>query len=177
MKRNYFILLTFFFFGIKNLFAQSLGIIGSANDIATICTAGTLLMRGGTDVDAAFAWMITKSGGGDFVVIRATGTNAYNSYIYGLGSANSVETFRVNSINLANDSTIFQSIRKAEAIFFASGNQNDYIAYYKGTALGAVLDYLAKIKHAPIGGTSAGMAIQGYIYYDGITNVLKGCCQ
>jgi cyanophycinase-like exopeptidase len=130
-------------------------------------------MGGGTDVDAAFTWMINKSGGGDFVVIRATGTNAYNSYIYGLGIANSVETFLVNSISLANDSTIVQAVRKAEAVFFAGGNQNDYISYYKGTALGATLEYLTHVKHIPMGGTSAGMAIQGYVYYDGITNVLS----
>ena len=158
-------------FGVGNSIAQSLGRVGNPNDIITTPTAGTVLMGGGSDVDAAFSWMINKSGGGDFVIIRATGTNAYNSYIYGLGPANSVETFLINSIALANDSIIVQSIRKAEAIFFAGGDQNDYISNYKGTALGAAIDYLANIKHAPIGGTSAGMAIQGYIYYDGVTNV------
>jgi hypothetical protein len=35
-------------------------------------------MGGGTDVDAAFQWMCQRSGGGDFLVIRATGTDAYN---------------------------------------------------------------------------------------------------
>lgn len=155
----------------KNNIAQSLGRVGNPFDIITIPTAGTVLMGGGSDVDAAFTWMINKSGNGDFVVIRATGGTGYNSYIYGLGSANSVETFLVNSIAMANDSAIVQSIRKAEAVFFAGGDQNDYIANYKGTALGAAIDYLANTKHAPIGGTSAGMAIQGYIYYDGITNV------
>lgn len=173
MKRYYFTLIILLFFGIANLSAQSLGRVGNANDVSTLCSAGTVLMGGGSDVDAAFAWMINKSGGGDFVVIRATGTNAYNSYIYGLGTANSVETFLVNSISLANDSSIVQAIRKAEAVFFAGGDQNNYISYYKGTALGSVLDYLANVKHAPIGGTSAGMAIQGYIYYDGVTNVLS----
>ena len=150
---------------------QSLGRVGSPYDATTTCTAGTVLMGGGTDVDAAFAWMINKSGGGDFAVIRATGTNAYNSYIYGLGSANSVETFLINSKMLANDSAIVQAIRKAEAVFFAGGDQNDYIKYFKGTALGSTLDFLANVKHVPVGGTSAGMAIQGYVYYDGITNV------
>lgn len=153
--------------------AQSLGRVGSASDVNTESTAGTVLMGGGTDVDAAFTWMINKSGGGDFVVIRATGTNAYNSYIYGLGSANSVETFLINSKTLANDSAVVQTIRKAEALFFAGGDQNDYIRYYKGTALGSVLDYLANVKHVPFGGTSAGMAIQGYVYYDGVTNVVS----
>lgn len=159
--------------GAISLQAQSLGRVGSASDVTTTCTAGTVLMGGGSDVDAAFTWMINKSGGGDFVVIRATGTNAYNSYIYGLGPANSVETFLINSVALANDAAIVQAVRKAEAVFFAGGNQNDYITYYRGTALGSALDYLANVKHVPIGGTSAGMAIQGYVYYDGITNVLS----
>ena len=159
--------------GIPAVNAQSLGRVGSPVDIVTATTAGTVLMGGGSDVDAAFTWMIQKSGGGDFVVIRATGTDAYNDYIYGLGPAHSVETFLINSKTLANDSVIVQAIRKAEAVFFTGGDQNDYISNYKGTALGAALDYLINVKHTPIGGTSAGMAIQGYVYYDGITNVLS----
>lgn len=169
--KKFFLICLVLFIGIYSCNAQSLGRVGSATDITTTCTAGTVLMGGGTDVDAAFKWMINKSGGGDFVVIRATGTNAYNSYIYGLGGANSVETFLINTVAQANDATLVQTIMKAEAVFFAGGNQNDYITNYKGTALGTALDYLANTKHAPIGGTSAGMAIQGYIYYDGITNV------
>ena len=153
--------------------AQSLGRVGSPADVNTAVSAGTVLMGGGADVDAAFTWMIDKSGGGDFVVIRATGTNAYNSYIYGLGSANSVETFLINSRELANDSAVVQAVRKAEALFFAGGDQNDYIRFYRGTALGSALNYLANVKHVPFGGTSAGMAIQGYVYYDGITNVVS----
>ena len=153
--------------------AQSLGRVGSPADVNTAVSAGTVLMGGGADVDAAFTWMINKSGGGDFVVIRATGTNAYNSYIYGLGSANSVETFLIDSRELANDSAVVQAVRKAEALFFAGGDQNDYIRFYRGTALGSALNYLANVKHVPFGGTSAGMAIQGYVYYDGITNVVS----
>ena len=153
--------------------AQSLGRVGSATDISPSVSAGTVLMGGGADVDAAFTWMIDKSGGGDFVVIRATGTDAYNSYIYGLGSANSVETFLIDSRELANDSAVVQAVRKAEALFFAGGDQNDYIRFYRGTALGSALNYLANVKHVPFGGTSAGMAIQGYVYYDGITNVVS----
>ena len=153
--------------------AQSLGRVGSDADVTTAVSAGTVLMGGGADVDAAFSWMINKSGGGDFVVIRATGTNAYNGYIYGLGSANSVETFLINSRTQANDSAIVQAVRKAEALFFAGGDQNDYIRFYRGTALGSVINHLANVKHIPVGGTSAGMAIQGYVYYDGVTNVLS----
>src|SRR5262249_25823034 len=55
--------------------------IGNPNDVTTSTNPGTVLMGGGTDVDAAFQWMCQRSGGGDFLVIRATGTDAYNPYI------------------------------------------------------------------------------------------------
>ena len=47
--------------------------VGSANDTSTVTTPGTVLMGGGTDVDAAFQWMCQRSGGGDFLMICATG--------------------------------------------------------------------------------------------------------
>jgi cyanophycinase len=55
--------------------------VGNANDTVTATTAGTVLMGGGTDVDAAFQWMCQRSGNGDFLVIRAPGTDAYNPYV------------------------------------------------------------------------------------------------
>ncbi|ULQ53129.1 hypothetical protein [Flavihumibacter fluvii] len=36
---------------------------GDSGDVNTQTTSGILLMGGGTDVDAAFRWMIQKSGG------------------------------------------------------------------------------------------------------------------
>ena len=67
--------------------------VGNPNDTSTSTTPGTVLMGGGTDVDAAFQWMCQRSGGGDFLVIRATGTDAYNPYIQALCPAeNSVAT-------------------------------------------------------------------------------------
>ena len=40
-------------------------------------------------MDAAFAWMIARAGGGDFLVLRTTGTDAYDPYIYAMGGLNS----------------------------------------------------------------------------------------
>ncbi len=54
--------------------------------------AGVVMMGGGTDVTVAFQWMIGRSGGGDFVVLRAYGTDAYNPWIMGLGKLNSCTT-------------------------------------------------------------------------------------
>ena len=128
-----------------------------------------VLMGGGADVDEAFKWMINKSGGGDVVILRATGTDAYNSYVFGLGTVNSVETLLINSRELANNDTVANIIRNAEMVFIAGGDQSDYMKYWKGTKTDAALNYLLTSKKTPVGGTSAGCAILGGLYYSGET--------
>jgi cyanophycinase len=141
--------------------------VGSQLDVTTTTTAGTVLMGGGTDVDAAFQWMIGKSGGGDFVVIRATGTDAYNPYIFGLGTVNSVETLIIKSRTAAADPFVVNTIRNAEAVWIAGGDQSDYINFWKGTPVADAINYVANTKHAPVGGTSAGLAVLGQFIYTG----------
>ncbi len=147
--------------------AVNLGKTGNATPKASTTTGGIVLMGGGLDVDNAIKWMITKSGGGDFVVIRSTGTNAYNDYIYGLGGVNSVQTLLITSTAQANDACVVQTIKNAGAVFLTGGNQADYINYFKGQGVGTALNYLINTKRAPVGGTSAGMAIQGQYYHPG----------
>lgn len=144
-----------------------LGKTGNSMPKLTATTGGTVLMGGGADVDEAIKWMIGRSGGGDFVVLRSTGTNAYNDYIFGLGGVNSVQTLLLTSTSQGNDACVAQTIKNAGAVFLAGGNQADYINYFKGSAVGNALNYLINIKHAPIGGTSAGMAIQGQYFHPG----------
>lgn len=150
----------------------SIGIIGDTANTVKSTTGGLVLMGGSTDVASAFRWMIAKSGGGDVVVIRASGTDAYNSYINGLGSVNSVETLLINSRELANNDTVAYIIKNAEMVFIAGGDQSDYMRYWKGTKVAQALNYLLKEKKAPIGGTSAGCAILGGFYYSGETGGL-----
>ncbi|HND47175.1 MAG TPA: cyanophycinase, partial [Anaerolineales bacterium] len=118
----------------------------------------------GTDVDAAFQWMINKSGGGDFVVIRASGTDAYNPYIYGLGTVDSVETLIITSRTGASDPFVLDKINNAEALFIAGGDQADYVNYWKGTPVEDAIHNLIA-RNVPIGGTSAGLAILGEISF------------
>lgn len=158
-------LIAFPLFGAKKNYQYF--VVGSQNDVVTTTTAGTALMGGGTDVDAAFQWMIGKSGGGDFVVIRATGTDAYNPYIYGLGTVNSVETLIIPSRAGAADPFVVAKIRNAEALWIAGGDQSDYINFWKGTPVADAINYVANTKHAPVGGTSAGLAVLGQFIYTG----------
>jgi cyanophycinase len=134
--------------------------VGNTGDVTKATTAGLMLMGGGTDVDSAFQWMIGKAGGGDFVVIRASGTDSYYPYINGLGTLDSVETLIIKTRTAASNSFVVNKIRSAEAVFIAGGDQADYVDFWKGTPVEDAIHAVAA-RNAPIGGTSAGLAIMG----------------
>jgi cyanophycinase len=139
--------------------------VGNANDVTTATTAGTVLMGGGTDVDAAFQWMCQRSGNGDFLVIRATGTDAYNPYIQQLcPMENSVATLIIPNLAAAKDPFVASTIQHAEALFIAGGNQADYINFWQGTPVETALNTMIA-KGVPIGGTSAGMNVLSQFVY------------
>ena len=144
--------------------------VGSPNDITTSTTAGTVLMGGGTDVDAAFQWMCQRSGGGDFLVIRATGTDAYNPYIQQLcPGENSVATLIIPNRTAASDPFVASTIQNAEALFIAGGNQADYINFWKGTPVESALNALIA-RGVPVGGTSAGMNVLTEFIYSALAS-------
>ena len=104
---------------------------------------GLVLMGGGTDVDAAFQWMCQRAGGGDFVVIRTTGTDAYNPYIQQLcPQMDSVETIIITSVTGANSAYVSSHIQNAEALWIAGGDQSTYVALWRGTAVETGVNHL-----------------------------------
>lgn len=136
------------------------------SDIQSPTRYGLLMMGGGTDVDQAFRWMIERSGGGDLVVLRSAGEDGYNDYLYReLGGLNSVTTFVIDSYAKALCPDVAKAIRQAEAIFFAGGDQSEYYSYWKDTPVHQAIEYLARTKKVPLGGTSAGLAILGQVIY------------
>ena len=141
-------------------------ITGDAADVSPTPTPGLVLMGGSTDVDAAIQWLLAKANGGDVVVIRASGADGYNQYMYNFGSVNSVETIMIDSRTKAGLTTVSQKIRNAEALFIAGGDQWDYVNYWKNTPVEDAINYLLNTKKAPVGGTSAGLAVLGGAYYN-----------
>jgi cyanophycinase len=135
---------------------------GNAVD-AVVAPAGPalILMGGGTDVDAAFTWWKPYVNGGDLVVLRASGADGYNDYLYSqIGGVDSVETLLVTSAELANSAYVGFAIAHAEGIFLAGGDQAAYLAAWKGTGVEAALK-AAFTRGAAIGGTSAGCDVLG----------------
>lgn len=140
---------------------------GSATDITTNHEFGVCLMGGASENDDAMIWFLEKASGGDVVVLRASGSNGYNNYMYsGLGvSINSVTTFVFNNEAGAIDPYVLQKVENAEAIWFAGGDQFEYVTYFKDNAMEDALNTFINTKQGVIGGTSAGMAILGGGYF------------
>lgn len=138
---------------------------GSPADVNVATHAGIVLMGGGTDVDAAFVWQRDRIAKGDVLVLRASGADGYNDYLYrDIGGVDSVETLLVDDRALAEDPYVAWAIDHAEAIFLAGGDQAVYLATWTGTATQAALRR-AWQRGAVIGGTSAGAAVLGAIVY------------
>lgn len=135
-------------------------IVGNPGNVDTPTTGLWVMQGGGTDVDENFVRMGAASGGGDFVVIRFGGTDAYNQYILDLCGCDSVETIVFKNKNASTSQYVINQIRNAEALFIAGGDQSNYVKLWKDTPIEAAINFVAS-KPAPIGGTSAGMAIMG----------------
>lgn len=151
--------------GVDNSY-YGIGISGSSEDAQTRTEFGIVLMGGSTDVDEALQWMIARSGGGDFVIIRASGSVGYNEYIFGLGKVNSVETLLLDSREKANATEVGKRLREAEAVFIAGGDQSNYVNFWSDTEVNRALTYLINEKKIPIGGTSAGCAVLSQYAFD-----------
>jgi cyanophycinase len=138
--------------------------IGSPTDLQTKTQGGFALMGGGKDLDRAFQWMCERSGGGDFLILRASGDDDYNAYVQGLCHVNSVATLVMPDRAAAEDPFAAAAIRNAEAVFIAGGDQANYINFWMGTPVQKALNE-AIARNIPIGGTSAGLAVQGEFVY------------
>jgi cyanophycinase len=138
--------------------------IGNKNDIQTKPAAGVAMMGGGDDLDEAFRWLCEKGNGGDFLILRATGDDDYNSYVNGLCKLNSVATLILPDQKAAQDPAGAEIIRQAEVVFISGGDQGNYLRGWKGTPVeDAINANIAAGK--PVGGTSAGLAVLGEFVY------------
>jgi len=138
--------------------------LGSPTDVHVHPQPGYALMGGGTDIDDAFRWLCNHADGGDFLILRASGTDAYNPYIQPLCHLNSVATLVIPTRAAANDPFVAKTITNASAIFISGGDQGKYIGNWTHSPVQTALRAAVK-RGVPFGGTSAGLAVLGqYIY-------------
>lgn len=133
---------------------------GNPQNAERPCQGGAVLMGGGTDVDEAFRFLIERGGGGDVLILRASGADGYNDYLMDLARPNSVESVVFKDREASFAPEIAAKIDGAEAIFLAGGDQAKYCNYWKETPVQEALQR-AVLRGVPIGGTSAGLAVLG----------------
>lgn len=128
---------------------------------------------GGTDVDAALQWIIDQVRGCtncatkvDVVILRSSGADGYNDYIYAMNGVDSVETLVITAAKDSNTAAVESTVLNAEVVFFAGGDQCDYVKYFKGTKVETAVEAVYA-RGGGVGGTSAGLAILGEFVYDG----------
>jgi cyanophycinase len=133
---------------------------GNPADASPQTRPGFVLAGGGKDVDAAMRWLLERSGGGDIVVLRASGGDGYNRYLFDLAPVDSVESIVFKSREASSNPFVLGRILKAEALFFAGGDQWRYVDFWRGTPVEHAIHELIR-RGVPVGGTSAGLAILG----------------
>lgn len=146
---------------------------GNAADVSPVLVGPAHDLGGGsTDVDAAIQWMIDQVRGCtscstkvDVVVLRATGSNGYNDYIFAMNGVDSVETLVITKRSDADTAAVETTVRNAEVVFFAGGDQCDYVTLFKGTRVDTAVESVYA-RGGGVGGTSAGINILTDFAYD-----------
>lgn len=138
--------------------------VGNSANVRVSPRSGFALIGGGEDLDAAFQWLCERSRGGDFLVLRASGTDAYNPYIKSLCRENSIATLVIPTRQAAMDPFVERAIDGAAAIFIAGGDQSNYINFWSGTPVELAINRAVR-RGVPVGGTSAGLAVLGEFAY------------
>ncbi len=127
-----------------------------------------LLAGGGGDVTAGLQSAIDQIRDGgriDVVVLRASGADGYNEYFMKLDGVDSVLTLVINDRASAAREDVVQAVRDAELVYFAGGDQCNYIRWIKGTPVERAVERVYR-RGGAVGGTSAGLAIMGQYAYD-----------
>ncbi len=141
-------------------------LIGDESKPTQEATKGGLLLSGGGDwAPDAFKWFVAQAGHGHIVVLRASGsTEANDSFYNEVGGVLSVRTFLITNRKAASDPRLVAAVRSADGVFFAGGDQSNYVRMWRGTPLNDALD-ADHVAGKPIGGTSAGLAVLGVYLY------------
>jgi len=141
-------------------------------DVAPPLHGPVLDLSGSSSVDEALQADIDRIRGCsncdakiDVVVIRASGEDGYNPVFMALKGVDSIVSLVITDRPSAEREDVVDTVAHAEFVWFAGGDQCNYIRWIKGTKTEAAVKSVYK-RGGAIGGNSAGLAIQGDIAYD-----------
>ncbi|MBK5260094.1 MAG: cyanophycinase [Thermoanaerobaculia bacterium] len=128
---------------------------GGGGDVSEAMQTAIDMIRGCTSCDAKL----------DVVVLRASGSDGYNGYLMAMNGVDSVVSMVITDRESASRADVVTAVRNAEVVFFAGGDQCNYVKWIKGTATADAVKRVYR-RGGGVGGTSAGLAIQGEVVYD-----------
>ena len=148
---------------------------GNEADSTATPRAGYALMGGGSKLDPAYLFLCERANGGDFLILRADTEDDYvkkvNAEMLKTCPLNSAATIVFSSREDSDDPKIIQIIEHAQAIFFAGGDQSNYVRFWQDTPVQDALNrHIAAGK--PIGGSSAGLAILGEFSFSSMIDTI-----
>ncbi|HSP33949.1 MAG TPA: peptidase S51 [Thermoanaerobaculia bacterium] len=106
----------------------------------------------------------------DVVILRASGDNSLNDTFKALNGVATATTFIIKSREEAERRAVLRALRRAEIVWFAGGDQCNYIRWIKGTKAAKEVESVFT-RGGGVGGNSAGLAIQGDVVYDSCPDV------
>lgn len=148
---------------------------GNVADVVTEPKPGFALMGGGAHQEQAWKFLCERANRGDFLILRANTDDAYakqvNEETLKLCPLNSAATVVFDNRDDSNDPQLIDTIAAAEAIFFAGGDQSNYVRFWQDTPVQDALNkHIAAGK--PVGGSSAGLAILGEFSFSSMIDTI-----
>jgi cyanophycinase-like exopeptidase len=116
----------------------------------------------------AYRWFLERASGGDVLVLTADDApcDIYNEFLFnmtGTVQPNSVTTACFTSRDGSSNTKLQKLLNGASAFFITGGDQSNYFNFWKDTPVA-----LALSGGAVVGGSSAGLAVQGQFVFDAV---------
>jgi cyanophycinase len=144
---------------------------GHRADVTVPTKGGAMLEGGRSDRKPAWEWFLDHAGNGDIVIICATCDALYNPYVMNTADVDSVQTLKIAKRQAAFDPFVVGSVEGAEGIFFAGGDQSDYVRIWRDTPVSEAIDAVIE-RGGVVGGISAGLAIVGGFVFSAEKNTI-----
>jgi len=130
---------------------------------------------GGGEQDPALKYLCERANGGDFLILRANTEDDYarkvNEEIRAFCPLNSAATIVFSDRDDSEDPKLLERINQAQAIYFAGGDQSNYVRFWQDTPVEDALNrHIADGK--PIGGSSAGLAVLGEFSFSSMIDTI-----
>jgi cyanophycinase-like exopeptidase len=147
--------------------------------VGPVLSGPSLLLQGdGAPLDTAFQAHLRhlSSQPVDVVVLAASFPSAGSKTpecdrLIRQARVHSCTTITLPDSRTADADTVAATVRRAESVYFAGGNQCEYVGWAGQAVHAAVIDVYER--GGGVGGGSAGLAIQGEAVYDGCTGSVR----